>query len=109
MRHDYLFVNGDVFAFLEQHKVLVKNKVQRLEADYLLNMNEQELAKALVSEMTLNVPSIREEELHISAHEEIQVDVSGDPRRVRFGSRPFYVTGNKTVIAVPFDGDPEFF
>ena len=109
MRADYLFGNGDLYAVLEHQKGQVKAKVQELKPDYLLNVNEQELAASIVSEMTLAVPVIREDEIHIAVHEEAQVDVSHDQMRAIYGRGPFYVTGNKTVIAVPFDGDAAFF
>ncbi len=109
MRDDHLFTNGDLHAVLENQKSQVKTKVQELNPDYLLNANEQDLAAAIVSEMMLEVPTIRENDIHIATHEETRVDVSRDPMRAGFGRGPLYVTGNKTVIAAPFDGDAEFF
>lgn len=104
-----MFAQGDLHAVLEHQKAQVKEAVQKLQPDYLLNVNEQELAASLVSEMELIVPTLREEEIHIASHEETDVDVSHDPMRFGYGRGPFYIKGNKTVIAVPFDGDAGFF
>jgi hypothetical protein len=109
MREDYLFVNGDLHAVLESQKQKVKEKVESLNADYLLNVNEQELVASIVSEMELEVPIIRDADIHVAEHGKAQIDVSGDPRRAIFREGPFYVTGNKTVVAVPFDGNGGFF
>jgi hypothetical protein len=109
MRDDYLFVNGDMHAVLENQKGQVRTKIQGLKPDYLLNVNEQQLVTAIVSEMTLDVPVIRDDEIHIASHGEAQVDVSGDHMRAIYGRGPLYITGNQTIIAVPFDGDAEFF
>jgi hypothetical protein len=58
----------------------------------------------------LNVPAIKEDEIHVADSGEVSVDVSGDPMRMFYDrSGPFYVPGNKTVIAVPFEGQEEFF
>src|SRR5687768_3204568 len=108
MRDDYLFVHGDLHAVLEHQQAQVKELVQQQSPDYLLNVNEQELAAALASEMTLDVPVIRDDDIHVALHEETQVDVSRDPMRAGYGRGPIYVAGNKTVIAVPFDGDANF-
>ena len=66
--------------------------------------------QALVEEFRLDVPVVREEDIYIAHSIETQVDVSRDPMRMIYDrSQSFYVPGNKTVIAVPFDGDGEFF
>ena len=66
--------------------------------------------QALSEEFWLNVPVIKDDDIYISHSGETQVDVSGDPLRIFYDSSgPFYVPGNKTVIAVPFNGDAEFF
>ena len=52
-----------------------------------------------------HVPVLKDEDIYIAYAGETQVDVSRDPNRMMFGdSEPFYVPGNKTVIAVPFEG-----
>lgn len=58
------------------------------------------------------MPVIKDDEIYIAHAGEAQVDVSRDPMRrfvydAHYG--PAYAPGNKTVIAVPFEGDPGFF
>lgn len=84
--------------------------MQSIPVNTLLNASEHELVQALLDEFHLNVPVIKDDEIHIAHSGEAQIDVSGDPMRMIYDrSQPFYMPGNKTVIAVPFDGDAEFF
>jgi hypothetical protein len=91
-RTDYLFRQVSIFDVLERQKQAVKDEVQRLQGDYLLNVSEHDLIASLVE------------------HGDAQIDVSRDPLRlIDDRSRPYYLTGTRTVIAVPFAGDAEFF
>src|ERR1700676_2698324 len=72
--------------------------------------SEHDLVQALIEEFRLNVPVINEDGIYIAESGEAQVDVSRDPMRMIYDrSQAFYISGNKTVIAVPFEGDAEFF
>jgi len=98
--HDVLFGQPDA----------VKKRVQSIPANTLLNASEQDLVQAVAEEFRLNVPVIKDDDIYIAESGETQVDVSRDPMRmIRDRSRPFNMPGNKTVIAVPFDGDAQFF
>src|SRR5215469_14500373 len=112
MPDDLLFYKADMFSVVHAQTEAVKKRVQSLAANKLLNASEQDLVDAVVEELRMNVPVIKEDEIYIADAGEAQVDVSRDPMR-RFlldhHSGPFYVPGNKTVIAVPFEGDAEFF
>lgn len=110
MRPNYLFTEGSIFDVLEGQKRAVKSAVEKLEQNYLLNVSEEDLINSLVDELRLNIPFIKDEEIHIADHGETQIDVSRDPNRyITDRSRPFHIPGTKTVIAVPFDGDSVFF
>jgi hypothetical protein len=86
--------------------------VQSVPPDTLLNASEQDLIQAVIEEFRLHVPVVKEDEIYIAHAGETQVDVSRDPMR-RFlydaHSGPAHVSGTKTVIAVPFEGDSGFF
>ena len=110
MGQELLFNKIPIYAVLQAQPEAVKKKVQSIPANTLLNASEQDLVQTLVEEFRLNVPVIKDEEIHIAHSGEAQVDVSRDPMRMIYDrSEPFYVPGNKTVIAVPFEGDVEFF
>jgi hypothetical protein len=58
------------------------------------------------------VPILKDEEIYVANSGETQIDVSRDPMRRFFSdqhSGPIFVPGNKTVIAIPFEGDAGFF
>lgn len=110
MSQELLFNKCSIHDVLLGQPDAVKKRVQSIPTNTLLNASEQDLVQALVDEFRLNVPVIKDDDIHIAESGEAQVDVSRDPMRmIRDRSRPFYMPGNKTVIAVPFDGDAQFF
>src|ERR1700737_2307445 len=112
MKEQLLFRKGDNFSVIQAHTESLKKKVQSIPANTLLNASEQDLIQAVIQEFRLEVPVIKDGEIYIASAGETQVDVSGDPMRRFFHDRhsgPVHVPGNKTVIAVPFEGDSEFF
>jgi hypothetical protein len=112
MSDELLFNTSDIFSTIRAHTESLKKKVQSVPPNTLLNASEQDLVQALVEEFRLNVPVIKDAEIYIAHAAETQVDVSRDPMRRFFSdqhSGPAYVAGNKTVIAVPFEGDAGFF
>jgi hypothetical protein len=113
MNDEPLFRKYDIFSTIQGHAESVKKRVQQsIPANTVLNASEQDLVQALVEEFRLNAPVIKDEDIYIANAGEAQVDVSGDPMRRfvhdEYGG-PVYVAGNKTVIAVPFEGDAKFF
>jgi hypothetical protein len=112
MNDEHLFSRGDIFSVIQGHTDSLKKKVQSIPANTLLNASEQDLVQAVIEEFRLHVPVIKDDDIYIAHAGETQVDVSRDPMR-RFiydaHSGPAYVPGNKTVIAVPFEGDSGFF
>jgi hypothetical protein len=110
MSQELLFNKYQMYGVLQGQTATLKKKIQSIPANILLNASEQDLIQALVEEFRLNVPVIKDGEIYIAHSGEAQVDVSRDPMRMIYDqSRPFYIPGNKTVIAVPFEGDAAFF
>jgi hypothetical protein len=112
MSDELLFSSGNIFGVLQEQTDAVKKKVQSIPPNVLLNASEEDLVQGLIEEFRLNVPVITDDEIYIAHAGETQVDVSRDPTRRFFydqHSGPAYVPGNKTVIAVPFRGEGNFF
>ena len=110
MSQEPLFSQYDIFGSIQAQTEALKKRVQSISPNTILNASEMDLVQALVEEFRLNVPVIKDADIYIAHSSETKVDVSRDPMRLIFDpSRPFYVAGTQTVIAVPFDGDPEFF
>jgi hypothetical protein len=110
MSDERLFNKYEIHGVIQARTETVKKRVQSIPVNTLLNASEQDLVRALVDEFRLDVPVMREEDIYIAHSGETQVDVSRDPMRMIYDrSQSFFVPGNKTVIAVPYDGDREFF
>ena len=109
-----LFHTHAIHAVIQAQTERVKVGVQKLDANYLLKVSEEDLARSLVNEHRLNVPIIQDDGRAMEIGE-TQIDVSQDPN-LRFAyalddedAGPVHVHGTKTVIFVPFEGDASFF
>jgi hypothetical protein len=110
MSDELLFNEYEIFGVLQNQPAAVKKRIQAILAATLLNASEHNLLQALIDEFRLNVPAIDDDRIYIAESGEAQIDVSGDPMRMIYDrTQAFYIPGNKTVIAVPFEGDVEFF
>lgn len=110
MSQEPLFNRCQIFGVIQRQTEAAKKRVQSIAADKLLNASEDDLLQALMEEFRLSVPIIKDQDAYIAHSGETQVDVSRDPMRLFLNrSEAFYVSGNKTVIAVPFEGDAGFF
>jgi len=104
-----LFRTISIFDVLKQQENKLKDRIQSLESNYLLNASENDLVDWLVADFTLNVPILDESKIEVE-HSEKQIDVSRDPQRLFFDHvGPFYVQGTEVTFIVPFTGDAAFF
>lgn len=104
-----LFNRVSIFDILADQKQQIKQKIQSLEQNYVLNTSEDDLVTWIVGEFSLDVPVIDEPGIHVDYGEK-QIDVSRDPMRVFIDrERAFYVPGTQVTFIVPFTGDAAFF
>jgi len=61
MSEELLFSKNDIFQVIEGQKAAVKQRVQEIPANKLLNARERDLVQALVEEFLLDVPVIEDE------------------------------------------------
>jgi hypothetical protein len=110
MKSKRLFAQVDMFSVIEHQKQEAAKRVQKIDPGYLQTTSEDEIVGQIVSEFRLDVPVINDDKIYVAEHGEAQVDVSRDfNRHIPDRGRPFYVTGIKTTIAIPFEGDAELF
>ena len=110
MSDELLFNKYEMHGVVQGRTDAVKKHVQGIPANTLLNASEHDVIAGVVEEFRLDVPTLKEDEIHIAEAVETQVDVRNDPMRMVYDrSRPCLVPGAKTVIAVPFAGNPDFF
>jgi hypothetical protein len=104
-----LFSQYRIFDVQDGQKRQLRKTIQSLEANYLLNSSEEDLANSLVAELALDIPEINESAIYVE-HEERQIDVSRDPMRLFIDrDEPFYISGTALTFVVPFTGDPQVF
>jgi hypothetical protein len=105
---EYLFAKGELRQALETSKQRIRKEIQGLPRDYVLGVSEADLCSHLVDKYTAEAPSIRRDEIAALEPVELDVDVSGDPRRAAFHG-PAIIRGTRITFIVPFDGKGEFF
>ena len=107
---ELLFNKYDIYSVVENQKLETRKAVDALKPNDVLTTSEDDLVQDLVAKLTLHVPVINEEDIHVAEAGETKVDVRHDIRRPFLDrSEPCYVPGNMVVIAVPFAGDAGFF
>jgi len=100
---------GELRHYFEGQQRSIKREIEDYEKK-LLNVNEEELVKYLIGKYFRQAPVLHDEDKYVISEEEADVDVSKDPMRgILDRSRPFYIKGISITVAVPFDGDPNFF
>jgi hypothetical protein len=104
-----LFDGVSIFDVLANQKHQVKQKIESLEQNYVLNASEDDLVAWIVDEVSLDVPALDEPGIHVDYAEKL-IDVSRDPMRVFINpEKEFYVPGTQITFIVPFTGDASFF
>lgn len=108
-RTDLLFCNVDWHSVAEHQKREMANAIDGYDADQLLNTATDDLAEYFVNLYRIDVPTLDLDAI-IADQREIQIDVSQDPLRyIRDRSQPFYITGTRVEVEIPFTGEPEVF
>jgi len=104
------FQKRDLRDFLEHRKLELKREVEGYDANYLLNVTEEDFCLYLISRYSLIPPKIYENKIYVYNQKEVDIEVSRDSMRdILDRSRPFYIKGVQITIAVPFEGDGELF
>lgn len=101
----FLFCSSYLSDIKDSRKNSVREEVERLDANRLLNTSPEDLIKYLVEKNRMVVPTIRREEWSLAEHE-TQIDVRNDRGRfIPDRSRAWFVPGQHLEIEVPVDGD----
>lgn len=105
----YLFASNDLRAMIENQRATLRQEVEQMDANRLLNTAPADLSKYLVEKYSLTAPVLRRDDW--SADErETQIDVRYDPNRwITDQSRPCLIPGQRVTVEVPFDGEAVLF
>ena len=101
-----------LFCQAEFHQVVagqhnrLKEEVNNFSEEYLADVSDAKLVSYLVDRNSCEAPSVGEP--FIESNQEVKVDVRHDFRRmIRDRSKPFYVTGHRIEVHLPFTGLPQ--
>ena len=97
----FLFNKYDISGVLRGQKQHVRQLIQDLPANKLLTAPEQDLIAALAEDCQLNVPVLKGPYNAETGEQEVNVPLQIGGWRS--------IPGTRIVIAIPFEGDPEFF
>src|SRR5438132_14262722 len=103
-----LFHEGELRLVLEHQLELLKNEVETVPEDYVLQANEEAWADVLAGRYRVQAPELRRDQMWRSEAEPIQVDVSWDSMRA-ITRIPALVPGHRITVHIPFSGDPVVF
>jgi hypothetical protein len=98
---ELLFYKNDIFSVMENHRSGVRQTIQNMDGDRLLNTPTEDLVRYAVDRYSFQIPELLLNEAHVDQREE-QVEVRD------FG-RTISVTGTLVELAIPFTGDKDFF
>lgn len=105
----YLFSSFSLQDILTQQTQKLRQEVEALDANRLLNTAPADLKRYLVDKYYVEAIALHRDDWYVDTAE-VQVDVRYDSRRfIRDTGRPVYVPGERVDVHVPFEGDPELF
>lgn len=103
----YLFSSRDLRELLDSRVSAMRQEIEHLDPNQLLNTSPTDLAAYLVEKYTLQAPSLRRKDWSATEHE-AQIDVRHDSNRwITDRSRPCYVPGQRIEVEVPIEGEVE--
>jgi hypothetical protein len=99
-----LFRKHAIFNVIEQQTSELQNSIARL-SRVELEKDHSVLAEELAAKCSLKIPVLLEDQIVVT-DDETQIDASPDPvRSIPDPSRPFFVSGVRITVHVPFEGD----
>ena len=101
MRSDPLFREVSFSAVLDAQHIKMREKIDGLAAEYILNVDEEELSRSLASDFNIDVPRLDVASRTIEQREEKQC-IRGDFDFVE-------VMVNVYTVRIPFNGDAALF
>lgn len=105
----YLFSSYDLSAGLRSSVEKMREEVQALDPNRLLNTAPEDLKRYFVEKCSVEPIKLLRDSWYADSHE-TRVDVRYDPMRwIDDKSRPALVPGERVEVRVPFEGESELF
>ena len=104
-----LFSDEKFHQALERKRLAIRNEVESIEPDQLLNTSDDDLESYYEDKYQIEPITLNEEAIYVD-QSEVEIDVSSDPSRdIRRRSEPFFRKGTANKFIVPFSGDASLF
>jgi len=97
-----LFASGDLSELFDRQRHALRDEVEQMPPDRLLNTAPTDLVTYLVNKYSVEPPTLAERGKWAADQKETSVDVNDFGRRIR-------VPGQRVQIDIPFEGDGELF
>lgn len=81
--------------------------IARLNGDKVLNTPANDLIDAVLAQYLVNSPELQMDGKYSPGAKDVQIDITGDYRRLTRGPGPHYVQGTEFAMHVPFEGEEE--
>ena len=105
-----LFCTYDLSQSLRGTQQKMREEIEKLDANRLLNTAPADLTAYLVEKYKVEPVRLRREDWYAEPSKEVQVDVRYDQMRwIRDTSRPALVPGERIEVRIPFEGEAELF
>jgi hypothetical protein len=105
----HLFSTYDLSQTLANTQQKMREEIERLDANRLLNTAPTDLAAYFGKKFSIEPIRLLRDQWYAD-HKEVQVDVRHDPMRwIQDTSRPVMIPGERTEVRVPFEGESELF
>lgn len=103
----YLFASYDLRAIIENQRNSLRQEVERMDANRLLNTSPSDLSRYLVEKYNLTAPVLKRDAWS-AEEQETKIDVRNDPNRwIDDRGRPCLIPGQRVTVEVPFEGEAE--
>ena len=107
---DLFFYRRNLGDLTRGYPESIRVEVDGWDENKVLAASETDLINYLVEKYTLHAPELRPRDEWRIESEDTKVDVSHDIRRGGYGGgQPLVVPGQRIIVSVPFDGDPDLF
>ena len=100
-----LFVQDSLDGFLRQNTTAAAQAVESIPEQQFGQTEIDRIVEHILSCFEVS-PLVLLEDQKVMDHEEVQVDVAGDPRRdIRNRRGPYFVHGVRITVSIPYSGD----
>jgi hypothetical protein len=107
---ELLFSNGELRLALEHQTARLRDAVEAVPEEHVLQADVDEWAAALAEEFRVDAPELQVDQMYREPAEDVKVDVSHDPGRY---FSPYTtdrrIAGYRVVVRIPFTGDKGVF